>query len=108
MPGSGRPFEKGISGNPGGRPKVIAEVQNLARKHTKKAIARLAYWMESDDPRASVAACQALLDRAWGKPVQPTEVGGINAALIAPVINLLGKPETLKDEIEAEGRGDAR
>ena len=92
MPGSGRPFEKGISGNPGGRPKVIAEVQNLARKHTKTAIARLAYWMESDDPRASVAACQALLDRAWGKPVQPTEVG-VNGAPIVPVINLLGMPE---------------
>jgi hypothetical protein len=49
--------------------------------------------MESDDPRASVAACQALLDRAWGKPVQPTEVGVTNGAPIVPVINLLGRPE---------------
>jgi hypothetical protein len=27
--------------------------------------------MDSDNARASVAACQALLDRAWGKPTQP-------------------------------------
>jgi hypothetical protein len=87
------PFQKGQSGNPGGRPKALAEVQNLARKHTKQAIKRLAYWMESDDPRASVAACQALLDRGWGKPTQATEFSGVNGVPIVPVINLLGHPE---------------
>ena len=32
------PFEKGKSGNPGGRPKVVGEVQALAREYTKQAI----------------------------------------------------------------------
>jgi hypothetical protein len=99
MPGSGRPFKKGISGNPGGRPKEVAEVQKLARTHTKQAINRLVYWMKSDDPRASVAACQALLDRGWGKPTQPTEVGGPDGAPVVPVINLLGMPELPEGEI---------
>jgi hypothetical protein len=31
--------------------------------------------MKSDDPRASVAACNSLLDRGYGKPVTPVEVG---------------------------------
>jgi hypothetical protein len=66
-------FAKGQSGNPSGRPKEAAEVRDLARSHTKAAIKRLADWMASDDPRASVAASAALLDRGWGKPGQPME-----------------------------------
>ena len=37
----GKPFKKGQSGNPGGRPKVIAEVKELARAHTGEAIETL-------------------------------------------------------------------
>jgi hypothetical protein len=32
MPGKGRPFVKGVSGNTGGRPKVLGDVQELARQ----------------------------------------------------------------------------
>ena len=36
------PFTKGHSGNPGGRPKIVGEVQELAREHSTEAIATLA------------------------------------------------------------------
>ena len=35
-------FRKGQSGNPGARPKVLGEVQELARQYAPKAIAELA------------------------------------------------------------------
>lgn len=64
-------FQKGKSGNPGGRPKDIAGISKLARKHSKEAILKLVEWMRSDNAKASVSACQALLDRGWGKATQP-------------------------------------
>jgi hypothetical protein len=63
-------FQPGRSGNPGGRPKEHAEVKEMARAHTEQAIAVLAKWMLSDEPKAAIAAATALLDRAWGKPTQ--------------------------------------
>lgn len=64
------PFEKGKSGNPGGRPKENAEIKALAREYGPRAVERLAELMDGDDPRVAVAASQALLDRGYGKPAQ--------------------------------------
>ena len=68
-------FAKGQSGNPGGRPKENAEVKRLAREQGVAAIAKLAALMNSEDERIVVAACQALLDRGFGKPATPL-IGG--------------------------------
>ena len=69
----GRPFQKGTSGNPGGRPRVVADVQQLARERSPEAINILANVMrdEKAPPAARVAAANALLDRGYGKPTQP-------------------------------------
>lgn len=69
-------FQKGQSGNPGGRPKENDEVKALARQYTPEAIERLAFWMRSDNAKASVSACSSLIDRAWGKPAQAHEHSG--------------------------------
>ena len=67
--GLGRPFPRGVSGNPGGRPRAVLDVQELARAHTPDAIRALVAALDS--PRERVAAACALLDRAWGRPAQP-------------------------------------
>jgi hypothetical protein len=68
--GNLKPFKKGQSGNPGGRPKAIAEVKALARKQTTIAINTLVAIAKSNKATdaARVSACIALLDRGWGKP----------------------------------------
>ncbi len=69
-------FKPGRSGNPGGRPKALAEVQALAAEHTPEAIERLAQLMRTGPEAVAVRAAEALLDRAWGHPSQPVEHSG--------------------------------
>jgi hypothetical protein len=65
----GRPFEPGKSGNPGGRPRVLANVQEAARQYTAEAMEALATIMRDNKapPAARVAAANSLLDRGWGR-----------------------------------------
>jgi hypothetical protein len=79
----GKPFKKGQSGNPGGRPKVVAEVRELAREHTADAIQTLVSIMTNPKsaPAARVSAANALLDRGYGKP--PQHITGQNANFVA-------------------------
>ena len=68
----GRPFVKGQTGNPGGRPKAEVDVVAIARRNGPEAIQMLAEIMRN--PKASesarVSAANSLLDRGFGKPVQ--------------------------------------
>jgi hypothetical protein len=65
-------FSKGQSGNPGGRPKVVGEVQELARQYTGEALKTLVGIMRNKKapPAARAMASNAILDRGYGKPAQ--------------------------------------
>lgn len=66
---NGRFAPGGPSGNPGGRPKIVGNIQALARAHTTEAVATLVEIMRDHDAPAAArgAAANAILDRGWGR-----------------------------------------
>lgn len=65
-----KPFKKGQSGNPAGRPKAATDIVKIARDNSDKALKRLVKLIDSEEERVALAAAMAVLDRAVGKPAQ--------------------------------------
>jgi hypothetical protein len=65
--GRGKPFKKGQSGNPGGRPKQAHEIAALAREFSEEGILKLVQLMRSGEvpPNTVLAAVNSLLDRPY-------------------------------------------
>jgi len=78
-------FAPGVSGNPTGRPKMANKVRDMAKAYTEQATIALAEALmavrivgmasvEVPDHQVRIAAAQALLDRAWGRPCSVVEM----------------------------------
>jgi hypothetical protein len=104
----GRPFPKGQSGNPGGRPKAEGEIRELAQKHGPEALQRLVDLMGSANERVAVAAAQAVLDRAYGRPVQGLQLAAADetcARWVADFHQRITEARQKRIEIEMRARG---
>jgi len=64
------------SGNPSGYGASYRNVINLCREHTPEAVAALLDVMRNDigNGSARVAAAKFLIERGWGKAVQPVDI----------------------------------
>ena len=71
-------FVKGKSGNPGGRPAKTGEELDLiaaCKERTPAALAVILYVMQhGEQEKNRMAAAQSIIERAYGKPVQPQDV----------------------------------
>ena len=71
--GRGRPFEKGKSGNPSGRPKKPPELRELADKSLAE-IKKIINTTQNEKIKADL--CKWLYDMQYGKATQRQEVDG--------------------------------
>ena len=71
-------FKPGVSGNPGGRPvKTVQELDLIAacKDKTPDALKVIADIMNNGEKEPTrLAAALAIIERAYGKPVQPQDV----------------------------------
>src|SRR5215471_16953928 len=66
-------LKPGHTANPSGRPRVVAELRDLARQHTPDAFRRLLELMGSKNEQVPLAAVRELLDRGYDKAVQAVD-----------------------------------
>jgi hypothetical protein len=71
----------------------------LAQQHTSRCIARLATILDGPDATAAAEAARELLDRGYGKPLQPL---AFDADGIAVEVNATGEAEARRHR--ANGR----
>jgi hypothetical protein len=100
----GKPFAKGVSGNPGGRPKRTQEEVDLiaaCKEQTPEALEVIQDLMaNSSNDRVRLAAAEYILDRAWGKPTQRQEIEPIQLE----VFTTDRRPEEVYQEMLEAGR----
>lgn len=73
-------FQKGQSGNPGGRPKESVEVKALileATKNGKLFVEKLLDFVQfAPEPKDKLAALKIMMEYSLGKPKQTVELAG--------------------------------
>lgn len=84
----GRPFPKGVSGNPRGRPKTSEEFRKACAERTEKALLALDAEIENEG-RDKFKALELLIAYAHGKPTQAVEHSGKDGGELKVIVQTL-------------------
>lgn len=71
-----KPFKKGQSGNPNGRPNKIPDVDKLLAKIPESDYDAVIDALFKKAKKGDVRASEVLFDRSWGRPKEKIEVSG--------------------------------
>lgn len=86
----GKPFVKGMSGNPSGRPRVEPRVRRYARRYDRRMCRTLAEL--ATDPKVPASerrrAAMDLIAVGSGRPALVQEIAGRNGAPVGPLVNV--------------------
>ena len=88
-----RPFPKGVSGNPSGTSKAVAELRALARANTTAAFNKLIELLQSRDERVALMAAKEILDRGFGRPT-PTEEDDDERTVVVQIVHIDQAPSS--------------
>jgi len=92
-----KPFKKGQSGNPNGRPKKLPELDKLLadvlgeEKDGVTAAEAILKALRAKAAKGDIRAAEVLLDRGWGKAKQALEHSGTLATNV-PSVNIVVQP----------------
>ena len=100
-------FQRGQSGNPGGRPKLPADIREAFKAKAPEALEVLTRCLQSDDDRIAMMAAQAILDRGYGKPTQSIDANINDDRRFATIVELPEKSATTEEWLESIRREDA-
>ena len=99
-------FQRGRSGNPGGRPKLPADIREAFKAKAPQALEVLTRCLQSEDDRIAMMAAQAILDRGYGRPTQSIDAN-INDDPVRYIVELPKKSATTQEWLEDIRREDA-
>ncbi|MGE0854268.1 MAG: hypothetical protein AB7O44_32460 [Hyphomicrobiaceae bacterium] len=101
----GGKFLPGTVANPGGRPKIPEVVRSRIQGLTVRAVEQIAGLLDSEDERIRLEAAKVILDRAYGRPAQSTELKIESADVFAMHLAGLLERAAARRAMQMEGGG---